>query len=444
MTNVDSQVSGDNIVIQVVGAMSNNSQPSRKFVQTFVLAAQTNGYFVLNDIFRYLFDEDEEAAPENETPELTQVTGLTAGFQEPVPTVEESEQKGLTSSTDPAAQEHDASIVDKELEQVLNEESIEKETPNVAVNGTPEEESKDDASTDDVADAEASKTEPAEEAAQAEKPKDLAASPVVPVKDAQKPVSPAKPAVPRTWAQLAGLNSKPAAPAAAAAAAPVAAATTTPSTAAQAKPSQPPQASVPSVPAPIATTPPVREPSPAEGSQEGSTGGWQPVGPDHKRQQSRSQTQPAGDSDRVRAYVRNVYGDVSPDELKNTLQKFGPIPYCDINRQKVPLERAQKDRSVLISIQNSAFVEFSTRAGFAAAVAANPHKIAGHEIFVEERRVNAFPSNRGNTRGSRQSFDGRTAGQGRGGTFNKDSSRGNFAARGRGGTATPRGRGTAA
>jgi len=99
--------------------------------------------------------------------------------------------------------------------------------------------------------------------------------------------------------------------------------------------------------------------------------------------------------------------------------------------------------SLLISIQNSAFVEFSTRAGFQAAVAANPHKIAGHEIFVEERRVNAFPNNRGNTRGNRQSFDGRPAGQSRGGTFNKDSNRGNFAPRGRGPSAAPRGRSTA-
>jgi len=334
VTNVDSQVSGENIVIQVVGAMSNNSQPSRKFVQTFVLAAQTNGYFVLNDIFRYLFDEDEETAPENETPELPQVTGLAGGYQEPVPTVEDSEQKGLTSSADPAAQEHDASIVDKELEQVINEDSTEEATPIIAVNGTPDEESKEDAPAAEVTTTEAPKAEPADETVQAEKPKDSIVSPIMPVKDTQKPTSPAKPAVPRTWAQLAGSNNRTSAPAATAAPA----TTATPSNAVPAnlKPSQTQQAPAPSVPAAIATTPPAREPSPAEGSQEGSTGGWQAVGADHKRQQSRSQAQPAGDSDRVRAYVRNVYAEVSPEELKNTLQKFGPIPYCDINRQKVP------------------------------------------------------------------------------------------------------------
>jgi hypothetical protein len=346
VTNVDSQVSGENIVIQVVGAMSNNSQPSRKFVQTFVLAAQTNGYFVLNDIFRYLFDEDEEAAPENETPDLTQVTGLAVGYQEPVPTAEESEQKGLASSTDAAAQEHDASIVDKELEQDINEDDTEEATPIVAVNGTPDEESKEDAPAADVTEAEAPKAE-LDEAVQAEKPKDQVASPIMPVKDSQKPAAPAKPAVPRTWAQLAGSNNRASAPAAAAAAA---TATSAAPAAAPAKPSQTQQAPAPSVPAAIATTPPAREQSPAEGSQEGSTGGWQAVGADHKRQQSRSQAQPAGDSDRVRAYVRNVYADVSPEELKSTLQKFGPIPYCDINRQKVPLGKRWIRRFLLISI----------------------------------------------------------------------------------------------
>lgn len=37
--------------------MSNNAEPWRKFAQTFFLAEQPNGYFVLNDIFRYLKEE---------------------------------------------------------------------------------------------------------------------------------------------------------------------------------------------------------------------------------------------------------------------------------------------------------------------------------------------------------------------------------------------------
>lgn len=44
----------------MIGEISNASGPWRKFTQTFFLAEQPNGYFVLNDIFRYLKEEDEE------------------------------------------------------------------------------------------------------------------------------------------------------------------------------------------------------------------------------------------------------------------------------------------------------------------------------------------------------------------------------------------------
>ncbi|KAJ8110824.1 hypothetical protein OPT61_g6424 [Boeremia exigua] len=60
VTNVDSQGSDANIVIQVIGEISNKGQPHKRFAQTFVLAEQTNGYFVLNDIFRYLAEDSEE------------------------------------------------------------------------------------------------------------------------------------------------------------------------------------------------------------------------------------------------------------------------------------------------------------------------------------------------------------------------------------------------
>ncbi|KAF8649334.1 hypothetical protein AX16_005869 [Volvariella volvacea WC 439] len=65
--SVDAQSSSNGgIIIQVIGEMSNQNEPWRKFVQTFFLAEQPNGYFVLNDIFRFLkedaVDEEEEAA----------------------------------------------------------------------------------------------------------------------------------------------------------------------------------------------------------------------------------------------------------------------------------------------------------------------------------------------------------------------------------------------
>ncbi|KAF8348662.1 hypothetical protein F5887DRAFT_1129720 [Amanita rubescens] len=59
--SVDAQSSANGgIIIQVIGEMSNHAEPWRKFVQTFFLAEQPNGYFVLNDIFRFLKEEAVE------------------------------------------------------------------------------------------------------------------------------------------------------------------------------------------------------------------------------------------------------------------------------------------------------------------------------------------------------------------------------------------------
>ncbi len=52
---VDSQATIENaVVVQVTGELSNNGEPMRRFMQTFVLAPQTpKKYYVHNDIFRY-------------------------------------------------------------------------------------------------------------------------------------------------------------------------------------------------------------------------------------------------------------------------------------------------------------------------------------------------------------------------------------------------------
>ncbi len=53
--SVDSQYSKDGgVVVQVTGALQAKGKDKRPFVQTFFLAVQEKGYYVLNDIFRYL------------------------------------------------------------------------------------------------------------------------------------------------------------------------------------------------------------------------------------------------------------------------------------------------------------------------------------------------------------------------------------------------------
>lgn len=418
MTNVDSQASDENIVIQVIGEMSNKSQPHRKFVQTFVLAGQTNGYFVLNDIFRYIRedDEEEEAVPEASEPEPESHSE----YQEPVPTANESAIKSLNEPQETVAHEPDVAEVDKKLEEVAQEEEAEKEAAPAQTNGTPVPEvAEEDAPAPAVSAPEEPAVEEApapaaEEPEQVEEPKAPVPTPA-PVK-ATPPVAaaPSKPPVPKSWAQLVApktLVAPTPAPAPAAAPQPKAAAPT-------------PAAAQPKAAATSTPAPPVRQPSPAGSQQDG----WQTAGADHNRSKSRAQAPTiAGPDGKVRAFIKNVYAGVDAEELKAHLNKFGELVYFDVNRAK-----------------NSAFGEFKTLAGFQAAVAANPHSVGGVEdIFVEERRP-AVPFNaRGGARGGRGGFE-RPAGQGRGGSGGAPRGAFGGANRGRGGTATPRGRGTPA
>ncbi|WFD42396.1 hypothetical protein MPSI1_001039 [Malassezia psittaci] len=67
VSTVDCQASADGgIIIQVIGELSNRGEDWRKFSQTFFLAQQPNGYYVLNDIFRYLSNEDDQEEPAEE------------------------------------------------------------------------------------------------------------------------------------------------------------------------------------------------------------------------------------------------------------------------------------------------------------------------------------------------------------------------------------------
>ncbi|KAF2399384.1 hypothetical protein EJ06DRAFT_538305 [Trichodelitschia bisporula] len=399
VTNVDSQGSGENIVIQVIGEMSNKASRTRKFVQTFVLAEQVqpSGYFVLNDIFRYLREEDSDREEELEA------SAASSGHQEPVPTAADS----AAASTETVAQEPEAVEITKKLDEVAQEDNAAEEaTPEV--NGTPAEEPAAAPAEEPAAPAEtpAPKESKAAEAETAtpEAPAEKAAPAPTPAPAPKASPKPPKPAVPKTWAQLASANR-----AAAAAATPA-----TPAAPAAAQPKA--AAPAPAAPAaPAATqTPPAREPSPT-GSQQDA--GWQTAGADHSRKQSRAQAQPAvGENGRVRAYVKNVYPSVDADELKAHLAKFGELFYFDVSRQK-----------------NSAFVEFSNIAGFNAAVAANPHKFGNDNVYVEERRTPGGFAPRGGARGGRGGFEGRgqaprTFGGGkegpRGGGFNAPAGRG--------------------
>lgn len=98
--------------------------------------------------------------------------------------------------------------------------------------------------------------------------------------------------------------------------------------------------------------------------------------------------------------------------------------------------------------KNCAFIDFSTPAGYQAAIAANPHEVSGERLYLEERRIRPagnfqgnFNPGRGGARGGRGGPENRNGGPNRGG-FQKDGGsggRGNFPSRGGRGNAAARG-----
>jgi hypothetical protein len=339
VTNVDSQASDSNIVIQVIGEISNKSEPPRKFTQTFVLATQTNGYFVLNDIFRYLIEEeDEEPAPEAspevapvpQQEEIQQAPAAESGFQEPPSSVEHAEPKTLTSSLSPAAVEHDAQEVDKELEEkVLKNQPAEEESA-PAVNGVAEPETSEATQTEETpAAAQQPQPESKDAVVEPEKPKDPTPSPApAPAQQAPppQPAAPPKPAAPKTWASLAASANRTVA---------------TPATPAvptqpQNRPAQPKPAALAPAPAPApqaAPAAPVAEQE--EGSSSPSQDEWTAVGSTHSRQISRQINAQQSQGPQNRAYIKNVTQDISDEDLRSALTKYGKISYLDIARAKV-------------------------------------------------------------------------------------------------------------
>ena len=325
MTNVDSQGSDANIVIQVIGEISNRGKPHKRFAQTFVLAEQTNGYFVLNDIFRYLAEEPEE---EEETQQ--EASAPAAGVQEPAPTAAVTENVDLSKSEEAASTEDDLAKVDQKLADAHMQESAREASP-AAVNGTPVPENAEVAEADEAPAAAVSATEEApnkepetsaeEMIVEDEKPKDPAPTPAAPKAAAVATPAPAKPAVPKSWAALAASAHK--------VATPVVPNAATPQTSSQPKPTNSAASQPLAVPAPSSV--PAREPSPA--NSQGDAAGWQTAGT--KKEQSRGQTQTSSDAEQKRAYIKNVYSQVEEGALKTALSKFGDIEHLDISRQKV-------------------------------------------------------------------------------------------------------------
>ncbi|KAI1120402.1 hypothetical protein F5Y10DRAFT_258507 [Nemania abortiva] len=426
VSNVDSQASFDNIVIQVIGETSNKGGDPKKFVQTFVLAQQPSGYYVLNDILRFIDDEGEEEPAEQVEQEAL---GAEVEATAPVPVSEEVKE------TEPAEEQFvqdqpvslDPDVVDKKLEEVS---AAPQETASINGDANPEPAVEESATTTEapakaadevVLDPDTAAQELAEETVQeSEKPKDPTPTPVAPRQPpapaAAPAPAPARPTKPFTWASLAAAAGpprvSPAMPLTKAAAVP------TPTRPAAAAPS------AASSQAPVASPQVGETAAPAAPTKEVGAE-WQTAGSDSKRQnRPQSISGPPAEKEGTLGYVKYVTEKVGREELEGALAQYGELVYFDINRQK-----------------NCAFVEFKTAAGYQAAAAANPHVVNGENIMVEPRRPKAGAyggsnySARGNlhNRGGRGGFDGNRSGS--------HGSRGSFGGPNRGRGGLPRGRG---
>jgi hypothetical protein len=285
--------------------MSNKNQPHHKFVQTFVLAEQPNGYFVLNDIFRYLNEDEDEIVEDDAQAEVPASQPATpADPAIPMPT-----EELVTSES--AAEEVDTKLnEEKEIESTAAEAA--------PVNGVDAEESIDEP----TAETEPAATEPEEPVAENALPEPVAEesapepTPVAPAKPAESAPEPAAAPKPKTWAGLLSGGKTPAVPA-------VPALPSQPAAPAQAKTQKPAaQAAAPKAP--------VTEPAAASSSPTPSNG-WQEAGHGKK---GRSGTQTKTDGNTL-AYIKNVNEKVDARTLRDVLEKYGELKYYDVARPRV-------------------------------------------------------------------------------------------------------------
>ncbi|KAK7225591.1 hypothetical protein V2G26_013594 [Clonostachys chloroleuca] len=412
VSNVDSQASFDGIVIQVIGEVSNKAGEPKKFVQTFVLAQQPTGYFVLNDILRYIDDEDQ-------VPQETAQANTTEAQEAAVEAEPAAEpEKPVEAASEDPSPALDVKAVEQKLEEASSEEAaqVAEEKVEAEKPATKAEAAKPDPET-------TAKDLAEEDAKAAEKPQDPAPSPAAkeiaqPEAAAPEPTGPPKP---MTWASRA---------AAAAGPRPVVPLPKTATPPAQSQSRAPAPAAAPAAAAAQPAAPAEKAAAPAAAApaaeaQSKDASGWQTAGADSKRQ-NRPQSISAApvDKEGTLGYVKYVTDKVQDGELKKALEAYGELAYFDINRQK-----------------NCAFVEYKTAEGLQAALGASPHSVNGEQIIVEQRRPKAntygnnFSGGRGGSQRGRGGFDGnRNGGQG--------GNRGNFSGQNRG-RGAPRGRGGA-
>lgn len=271
ISNIDCQKTfGNGVLIQVIGEMANEGQPAQKFIQSFLLAPQNAGYYVHNDVLRFLkedagseYDFSEDIVSDATTPVVEEPVAVVSEDKKeevkPEPKVEKpAEPEPVTEPAPPApvAEAKPAPVVEAKSTEA---KPVETEPTKVAENPT---------------------EKPAEKPAAAPAKKPIASA-----------IPPALPATPMSWAARAAVKpvSTPAAPAVNGTAAPA---------------PTPAPAAAPAV-APAAT--------PSTANVQG-----------HRR----------GPREFFSAYIKHVTENVQEKALKQALQDIGTVTHFEVARAK--------------------------------------------------------------------------------------------------------------
>jgi hypothetical protein len=293
--------------------MSNKSEPHHKFVQTFVLAEQPNGFYVLNDIFRYLNEDEDEIVDDQEAAEQEIAQGE---HSSPAILVQEVEQSQETVTDEAAAEQ-----IDRSLEEVAK---AEKQEPAPGPNGISDTVALEkDALAEDNEQMPTSTKEMSEDThkspsaagdddpAAEESVLALEPIPARSLEPAESSPIPQAPAAKKTWANMVGAKA-PALPAP-----PV---SSVPSAASQPRVQKSAQTALPQSPS--------GEAAPATVPQ---GNGWQMA--EHSKKQSRPQARSG--NEQVLAYIKNVTEKIPASDLRAALEQFGELKYFDVSRPKV-------------------------------------------------------------------------------------------------------------
>ncbi|KAK9761767.1 hypothetical protein K7432_013095 [Basidiobolus ranarum] len=380
VSSVDSQASlNGGIIIQVLGEMSNKGGPSQKFAQTFFLAEQPNGYFVLNDIFRYLKDEvDEEFDYETDITQDFSNNSLTESVQmeepevkqEIAPSVEDAKTSLPVEEVVPVPEEKVVSV-QSEVADVPTKENLIEQDP---VNGVSEQEH-------ETIEPETPSTEsPSQNESQT-------------IKKESAPQAEAKPVF-KSWANLAANGrdkwaSK------------VADVRATASPQKSPQPQQ--QQAQPAQPQP-------QQPQQQQPIQQKQQPQQQPSQPQRNPRQDIPLTRSNGykQDENLSVFVKGVQDGMTPEMFKESFGSVGPVKAVDV-----------------IIPKNCAFVEFTTVEAYKSAITQSTFAINGQNVYAEERRKSFRQPgrsnyNQGERRGGYHQNGERGGRRGRGGRpFNK-------------------------